>query len=320
MMKKLHYIFTLTFLCLCVTLHAQEYNFENDTAGEAASNISSYVGGATVVAYGGSNTLEVTDYVDGNIGTFTLDEFPDSKDYSVTWKQTMSGNGRKTGILLKAHGTSQYPDVIKQGYLFIVANHIRSDWQNIEIKRYEPSGTSPAAPTLKKANLAAQTSGVPRWYRVSVDGSTLTAEYSDDGDAATPTWITVVTATDDVYEDISGGTLLHQGFQSPVGECFFDDITYTNLGATASNDNVTFNDYLLYPSYSKDKINVILKTAVNKVDISITSIVGKVVQQYNKINPTDKSIVLNVSNLNSGIYIVKIVADGKIATRKIVKE
>lgn len=321
-MKKLHYFLTISAFFFCVTLQAQiasaEYNFDDDTVGAAPANVTPAVGETLVSSVSGSNALEVTAFQDGgNSASFLLDAFPDTQNYSVTWKQTMSAeNGRKTGMILRAHGTNQFSPLVKQGYLFNVANHTRSDWQYMEIRKYNAAGDSPAQAVLAKVNLTRVTGTTPRWYRATVKGADLTFEYSDDG----TTWVTHVTATDTDYENVAGGTMLLQGLSAPVADCHFDDILYTNLDATASINNTTFSDYSLYPSYSDDKINVILNKSVNKINISITSILGKVVQKYDEINPADTSIVLNVSNLNSGVYIVKIVADGKVATQKIVKE
>ena len=47
---------------------------------------------------------------------------------------------------------------------------------------------------------------------------------------------------------------------------------------------------------------------------TVTDLTGKVVKQF---NASDKNTTLNISNAAKGIYILKIVGEGKTATRKI---
>ena len=237
MKKELHYlsIFIILFYSLCLSVNAQvEYDFESDTAGNAAADVNT-VQGTTVVSNYTENAstskgLEMTEFGLGvNYASATLDNFPSTQDYSVTWKQTISfANGSRTGVILRTHGASRFP-TIPQGYLFRVSAHTRSDWQHLQIIRYEPDGAATGSVALGTANLTRQVTDQPRWYRATVNGSSLIFEYSDNGDDANPTWITHLTATDATYQNVSGGTMFMQGFQAPIANTFFDDIQYNEV-------------------------------------------------------------------------------------------
>lgn len=228
-------------------LKSEFYDFEKDNLGETPSEITSIQGLASLSNYTENNTtatgLEMTEYGSGvNYASASLDKFPTVANYSVTWKQTISfANGSRTGVILKAHGTSRFPTV-PQGYLFKVSAHTRSDWQHLEIIRYEPQDAPTGTVNLGKLNLARQETNKPRWYRATVNGANLTFEYSDNGDDKNPTWIKHITAVDYTYKNTTGGTMLLQGFGPPSANTFFDDIEFNELEEfNINNASITIN-------------------------------------------------------------------------------
>ena len=70
----------------------------------------------------------------------------------------------------------------------------------------------------------------------------------------------------------------------------------------------------MYPNPTKN--NLFIETALNSdINVSIVNMLGKEVVNTNVVNNT-----VNVSNLTSGIYIVKITEEGKTSTKKLIIE
>ena len=70
----------------------------------------------------------------------------------------------------------------------------------------------------------------------------------------------------------------------------------------------------MYPNPAKN--NLYIETALNSdINVSIVNMLGKEVVNAKVTNNT-----VNVSNLTSGIYIVKITEEGKTSTKKLIIE
>ena len=83
----------------------------------------------------------------------------------------------------------------------------------------------------------------------------------------------------------------------------------TSLATQSFTDDVTFS---VYPNPSSDMIYF---DSTEKIDaIDIYDVTGKLVMSC-----PNTSQPVNISNLNSGIYFMKVDVNGKIATKKIIK-
>ena len=92
-------------------------------------------------------------------------------------------------------------------------------------------------------------------------------------------------------------------------------LTITEGDNALSVQNEEFSDLSIHPNPVNDFLNI--NTAANLINrnISVFDISGKTV-----INQKLKSNVLNVSQLQSGVYILKIESDGKLINRKFIKQ
>ncbi|MEH6764893.1 T9SS type A sorting domain-containing protein [Aequorivita antarctica] len=88
-----------------------------------------------------------------------------------------------------------------------------------------------------------------------------------------------------------------------------------DLSGILSIDENTFQDFTYYPNPVTNELNLSAKTNIDEV--SIFNLMGQKVFSQ-KINATKKSI--NLSHLQTGIYVMKVNAEGSSATYKIVKQ
>ncbi len=94
-------------------------------------------------------------------------------------------------------------------------------------------------------------------------------------------------------------------------------ITSEGSPIATSVENVNFETSIsLYPNPVSDKLNININENVNNVNVSIYSITGQLVitNNFNQNN-----ITINTANLNSGLYVAKIMVDGKSSSVKFVK-
>ena len=131
--------------------------------------------------------------------------------------------------------------------------------------------------------------------------------------AATPATLTNTPAT--AYVDL-GGFILRQDGAASTPSISFDELRV----ATTTPDlflSVAQNEIAGLSVYPNPANNVLfIETELNEVkNIAIYDLLGKQV-----LNTTTASTEVNVSNLNSGLYIVKITEAGKTATKKLVIE
>jgi hypothetical protein len=94
-----------------------------------------------------------------------------------------------------------------------------------------------------------------------------------------------------------------------------DNFTFTATSSVLSAHNFNSIENLkMYPNPTKN--NLFIETALNgDINVSIVNMLGKEVVNANVVNNT-----VNVSNLTSGIYIVKITEEGKTSTKKLIIE
>lgn len=110
-----------------------------------------------------------------------------------------------------------------------------------------------------------------------------------------------------------GGVLLRQDANNLTPAITFDELrvatTTAQLLSVAQNEIAGLS---IFPNPADDVLYI--QTELNEVkNVAIFDVLGKQV-----VNTTTSSNEVNVSNLNSGVYIVKITEAGKTATRKLV--
>jgi hypothetical protein len=93
---------------------------------------------------------------------------------------------------------------------------------------------------------------------------------------------------------------------------YFDNVNY---GSALSNQSFDMAKISMYPNPTSNMLTI---TSANKMDaISVYSVVGQEVMNV-KVNADNT--VLNVSGLQDGIYLVKVISEGKVSTSKFIKQ
>ena len=108
------------------------------------------------------------------------------------------------------------------------------------------------------------------------------------------------------YEQVQGG-----GYNGSNGKWYFDNVgvKYSTLGTNSNN----IQGLTMYPNPLSGNTLFITSTANAEMNVKIYNVLGKEVLST-KVNNT----TVDVSNLASGVYMVKITEEGKTATRKLV--
>jgi hypothetical protein len=132
----------------------------------------------------------------------------------------------------------------------------------------------------------------------------------------------------DFNNQASGTAVFNQAFNFNMMSIFFN---FGTDGATAGEktyyfDNVSYAAPLAISTFEAAKISMypnpvsssLSISSLEKLDkISIINVVGQEVMSL-KINNTN--VIINVSNFQNGIYIVKAFSEGKVSTSKFIKE
>ena len=92
----------------------------------------------------------------------------------------------------------------------------------------------------------------------------------------------------------------------------------SNFSAAGVKEHLNTIDLKLYPNPTKDNLTISFKESFNQASVEIVDIIGKGLLSTQAKNNT--KIILNVSELPSGIYFAKITSDNKSITKKFVKE
>lgn len=100
---------------------------------------------------------------------------------------------------------------------------------------------------------------------------------------------------------------------------------YVSLGASSGPDcnslsideNELLNNVSFYPNPSNNQIEISNPKQTN-LDISIYNVLGKKVLEVNNTSLTEQT--LNLTSLNSGVYLIQIKAEGKSITKKLIKQ
>ena len=244
---------------------AYAYDFESYSEGDAYGCIA---GTVQVVTQQGSKMLNPQNNGSGTnkIGVTTLGQFGVESNYSVTWKEYTT-SATKGGMLLR--GIADYeggnPGVLS-GYFFQTTTSITNKKTDLAIRKLVNSNDGTTGSTslsnLKTGSITwtdAQTS-VLRWYRATVNGSTLTFEYSDDG-----TDFTVgATCTDETFAS-AGVTQLLWGLNTNVKTSYYDDVTMTPATAVPANEDRTD-----YAGAADPEASVSWTTVTGQTSVSVT--------------------------------------------------
>ena len=103
--------------------------------------------------------------------------------------------------------------------------------------------------------------------------------------------------------------------QAGFAGVFYLDNVYLYVAGTANVENNKLLGFSIYPNPAINRLNISAKEVIQSA--SIFNVLGKKVMSLN-INKTSESI--DVSNLTSGIYLVKYDVNGTIGTAKFIKE
>ena len=150
-------------------------------------------------------------------------------------------------------------------------------------------------------------SGSSGTFNVNVNGTLLTTTipYSDTEQTITIPNINIQNSVSVVINGNSGGT---------SNRVIFDDLSYTCYSGL-SVDEFNADSIKLHPNPVKNNLTVDLKSNIN-TDIEIFDILGKRVFKKS----ITKTSNLNLQDLKTGIYIVKITQGNSTITKKLVKQ
>jgi len=115
-------------------------------------------------------------------------------------------------------------------------------------------------------------------------------------------------AIDTLVFNLESSDVGSYGMNTPAYFCM-DNITYTS---TSSIENTANNNINIYPNPAKNVVNI---KGVLNANISVNDITGKTVYSKNNCSENEK---VNVSNLNSGIYFIRIEGNKHIYTKKLI--
>ena len=103
---------------------------------------------------------------------------------------------------------------------------------------------------------------------------------------------------------------------SPLNQMFIDDVVLYNgdITQSAGTDDFSADKFSVYPNPVKDMLNIKSASAVDNV--TVYDLLGKVVLQE---NPGTISPAINMSNLASGSYLVKVTIGNSSNTVKVLK-
>ena len=253
-MKKKHsflisnLFLTLIFLGFQFSGIAQAYNFESDTNGNPPADISATNGTISTdddTSPGGrGKTMTTLTASSGTRAAFNMDLFPSTKNYSVTWKETYTTAGN-SGFTLRAFGSNTVATGIQRGYLFLTKPV--NGKANIYISK------SSGFTLISAIDITAPGVDIPRWYRASVEESTLTFEYSDDGIAFTQ----IESITDTTYPN-AGGTQYTRGYGAAITGSFTDDISYHQIISQTPLSINNISEYQVFQRNSSNQANILI--------------------------------------------------------------
>lgn len=101
-----------------------------------------------------------------------------------------------------------------------------------------------------------------------------------------------------------------------------DDMFFSEDNSLSSNEVTISNSIKIYPQPIKDQLHIFLSNSKMYYDVSIYSVLGDQVTSYKqlKVDSNTNNLSLDVSDLKTGIYMIKIKTDGnKTFIKKMIK-
>ena len=114
--------------------------------------------------------------------------------------------------------------------------------------------------------------------------------------------------------------------ETGIGTSHSGSYLYTDLLALSGNSSVgelsAISSYNVYPNPAKDKLNIACNLKQNTlVQIEVLDIQGKQIKaQYFAMNKGENQVSLDLSDVQKGIYFVRMTADGESLSQKLVVE
>ena len=100
---------------------------------------------------------------------------------------------------------------------------------------------------------------------------------------------------------------------------FIDDLNFDSFMIHVDSNKIE-SETIIYPNPASDYLHILLPESFEYKDIKIYDLHGRVVINYSIANK-EKNIQINISNLNSGIYVVQITTNKKnIVSKMIIKK
>ena len=132
--------------------------------------------------------------------------------------------------------------------------------------------------------------------------------------AATPATLTQVLTSTTAIADL-GGFLLRQDTATTTPTIIFDELRISTAisDLLSSNQVSAIAGLKIYPNPVSNGTLFVESDANAERTITIFDILGKQV-----LNTTTSNTAINVSSLNSGVYMVRVTEEGKTATKKLV--
>jgi hypothetical protein len=149
----------------------------------------------------------------------------------------------------------------------------------------------------------------------NLDGETssiIPEAFPADGD--NQNWFSFDLPIDGAKDRIRELLLIYTNSATAPSTVYVDNI-YMYRAATASVDNNDLLGFSMYPNPASNRLNISAKETIQNADIF--NVLGKKVMSLD-INKSSESI--DVSNLNSGIYLIKYNVNGTTGTAKFIKQ
>ncbi len=345
-MKKLLLLFISS---LAFNANAQDPFFSTDCESYTIGNISTDLTGATAGQGNWYTYTPTTAVPAGTLSDYQVvnNTVSNSKVLQITGSSGAAGS-RFLSQDLASSWTNRTPgnDIIQVEYDFFTGSGVTSSKNTFRTYIYNYDGTNLIAvagyyfdpATLKLSGWAyydnAGTAGyytfnlitggltlsADTWYRIGVayDYNTGAVTWKD----ANGLFYGGVTAASTGVDISEVDFAVSAGTANTVANNFLvDNVTVTAVATEnllATNANVlSVNDFSVFPNPTKDIVNV-SNTSSSINSIEITDLNGRVVKTVNAIDASNAQV--NISDLSTGVYMMKIVSDKGTTTKKVIKE
>ncbi len=149
------------------------------------------------------------------------------------------------------------------------------------------------------------------WYRWK--------PYVDPGNTVTDNYYTNLTCNPDLSQLnilLPGYYQVFFNITDPSGNKAKEVIRYVNVIMLGINNKTEKDLFHLYANPNKGLLNIDLNIENgSKANITIFDVNGKLVYSNDQLNPDDEKIQIDLSNEASGLYFIKVMADGMTASK-----